>query len=71
MSGRKIGVGFNHPLVLEGRMIKTEADYEAALARAEELMDAEEGTREADELDVLATLIEAYEDKHWRLVRKA
>ena len=36
-----------------------------ALARAAELMDAEEGTPEADELDVLATLIEAYEDKHY------
>jgi len=47
------------------RPIKTEADYDAALARAEVLMDAEEGTAEADELDVLATLIEAYEDKHY------
>jgi hypothetical protein len=34
-------------------------------SRANELMDAEEDTREADELDVLATLIEAYEDKHY------
>jgi HTH-type transcriptional regulator / antitoxin HigA len=51
--------------VLKVRPIKTEADYDAALARAAELMDAEEGTREADELDVLATLIEAYEDKHY------
>jgi HTH-type transcriptional regulator/antitoxin HigA len=47
------------------RPIRTEADYDAALARAEALMDAEEGTPEADELDVLATLIEAYEDKHY------
>jgi HTH-type transcriptional regulator/antitoxin HigA len=45
--------------------VKTEADYDAALARAEQLMDAEEGTIEADELDVLATLIEAYEDEHY------
>jgi HTH-type transcriptional regulator/antitoxin HigA len=51
--------------VLKIRPIKTEADYDAALARAEALMDAEEGTREADELDILATLIEAYEDKHY------
>jgi len=35
------------------RPIKTEADYDAALARADRLMDAEEGTPEADELDVL------------------
>jgi HTH-type transcriptional regulator/antitoxin HigA len=51
--------------VLKVRPIKTEADYDAALARAAELMDAEEGTPEADELDVLATLIEAYEDEHY------
>ena len=51
--------------MLKIRPIKTEADYDAALARAEALMDAEEGTPEADELDVLATLIEAYEDKHY------
>jgi HTH-type transcriptional regulator / antitoxin HigA len=51
--------------VLKIRPIKTEADYDAALARAAELMDAEEGTPDADELDVLATLIEAYEDEHY------
>jgi HTH-type transcriptional regulator/antitoxin HigA len=51
--------------VVQVRPIKTNADYEAALARAETLMDAEPNTSEADELDVLATLIEAYEDKHF------
>src|SRR5262245_44463716 len=51
--------------VLKIRPIKTEADYDAALARAEALMDAKAGTREADEFDVLTTLIEAYEDKHY------
>jgi len=45
--------------------IKTESDYEAALERISELMDAKSGTKEADELDVLATLIECYEDKHY------
>ena len=44
--------------------IRTEADYEAALATAEKLMDAEDGTKRGDELDVLVTLIEAYESKH-------
>lgn len=44
--------------------IKTEADYEAALVRVEALMDAEVDTPEGDELDVLATLIQAYEEKH-------
>jgi HTH-type transcriptional regulator/antitoxin HigA len=51
--------------VIRIRPIKTEADYDAALARAAALMDAEEGTAEADELDILATLIEAYEDRHY------
>jgi HTH-type transcriptional regulator/antitoxin HigA len=51
--------------VLKIRPIKTEADYDSALARAAALMDAKEGTSEADELDVLATLIESYEDKHY------
>lgn len=45
--------------------IRTKVDYEAAVARIEALMDAEENTPEADELDVLATLVEAYEDKHY------
>ncbi len=45
--------------------IHTEADYEAALARVDALMDAERGTPEGDLLDVLVTLIEAYEARHW------
>jgi HTH-type transcriptional regulator/antitoxin HigA len=45
--------------------IKTEADYEYALARVEMLMDAEINTPEGDELDILATLIQAYEAKHY------
>ena len=45
--------------------IRTEADHEAALVRIAELMSAEAGTPEGDELDVLATLVEAYEQKHF------
>lgn len=44
--------------------IKSEADYENALKRVDKLMDAEINTPEGDELDVLVTLIEAYESKH-------
>ncbi|WP_415894943.1 helix-turn-helix domain-containing protein [Neptuniibacter sp. PT34_22] len=44
--------------------IKTEADYEAALTRIGDLMDAELNTPEGDELDVLTTLVEHYETKH-------
>ncbi len=45
--------------------IRTEADYRAALTRIETLMDAREGTPEGDLLDVLVTLVEAYERKHY------
>ncbi|WP_404790419.1 ImmA/IrrE family metallo-endopeptidase [Altericista sp. CCNU0014] len=47
------------------RPIRTRADYEAALLRIDSLMDAEAGTPEADELEVLATLVELYEKKHF------
>lgn len=47
--------------------IHNEEDYEAALALAWELWDAEPGTPEGEHLDVLITLIEAYEDIHWRI----
>lgn len=45
--------------------IRTEADYEAALAEVERLWGAKSGTPEGDRLDVLATLIDAYEAKHY------
>jgi HTH-type transcriptional regulator/antitoxin HigA len=44
--------------------IRTEANYEAALARIDALMDAEPGTPEGEELDVLTDLVEHYEEKH-------
>jgi len=44
--------------------IKTEIDYEDALQTVENLMNAKVGTQEGDKLDVLVTLIEAYEEKH-------
>ena len=47
--------------------IRTERDYEAALAMIEGLMDAEAGTKEGDRLDVLVTLVEAYEARHWAI----
>jgi HTH-type transcriptional regulator/antitoxin HigA len=45
--------------------IKTEEDYKFALDRVSKLMDTEINTPEGDELDVLATLIESYEAKHY------
>ena len=47
------------------RPIRNDRDHAAALRRIEKLMDAEPGTTAADELDVLATLVEAYEDRHF------
>jgi HTH-type transcriptional regulator/antitoxin HigA len=35
------------------------------LAEVQQLMDADPGTPDGDRLDVLVTLIEAYEDRHW------
>src|SRR5438045_2554626 len=45
------------------RAIRSETDYEAALARIDELMDAESSTHEGEELDVLTDLVERYEAK--------
>lgn len=45
--------------------VKTEADYEAALERIDVLMDAAAATPEADELEVLAALVELYEESHY------
>lgn len=47
----------------EIRAIRSEADYKTTLARIDELMDAEFGTPEGDELDILSDLVELYEDK--------
>ena len=44
--------------------IKTETDYTEALQAVENLMDAKIDTAEGDSLDVLVTLIQAYEEKH-------
>jgi HTH-type transcriptional regulator / antitoxin HigA len=46
------------------RPIKREGDYERALRRMEELWDSPEGSAESDELEILTTLIEAYEREH-------
>ena len=47
------------------RPIRTEADYEAALAQIERLWGAKAGTPDGDRLDVLATLVDAYEGEHY------
>ena len=48
----------------EIKPIRSEGDYEAAVAEVERLWGARSGTPEGDRLDVLATLIDAYESEH-------
>ena len=45
--------------------IRTQRDHKAALAEIERLFDAKPGTPDGDRLEVLATLVEAYEQKHY------
>jgi HTH-type transcriptional regulator / antitoxin HigA len=49
----------------EIKPIRTKRDYEIALKKVEKLWGAKSGTREGDQLDVLATLIDAYEAAHY------
>jgi HTH-type transcriptional regulator/antitoxin HigA len=50
---------------MDVRPIRTEEDHRAALAEIESLWDAAEGSPEEDRLDVLATLVDAYEERRW------
>ena len=45
--------------------IKTENDYNESISRIEELWGAKKDTPEGDELDLLVTLVESYEMKHY------
>ena len=45
--------------------IRSDDDLQRAFKRLEKIFQAEEGTSQADERDVLVTLIEAYENKHY------
>ena len=50
---------------MQGAEIKTEKDYERALARINDLMDADSGSPEGDELELLVTLVELYEEANY------
>lgn len=50
---------------MEINPIKTELDYDLALERVNQIFDAEPNSDEADELDILVTLIEKYELQHY------
>ena len=51
--------------MIELKPIRTEADYQTALAEIEQLFEAVPGTPEGDRLEILTTLVEAYEQKHY------
>ena len=50
---------------MELKPIKTEDDYDAALADIDRLMGSPSDSRDGDNLEVLVTLVEAYEAAHW------
>src|ERR1700690_749117 len=52
-------------MATELKPIRTKADYKAAIAELERLWGPESGTPKGDRLDVLATLIDAYESRHY------
>ena len=53
---------------MEIKPIKTETDYQVALEEIDRLFDAAPNTPEGDRLEVLTTLVEAYEDKHYDIL---
>ncbi|KAF0110439.1 MAG: helix-turn-helix domain-containing protein [Chloroflexi bacterium] len=52
---------------MEIKPVRNEADYQAALKEIEKLMESQPGTPEGDRMDVLVTLVEAYEDRHFAI----
>jgi HTH-type transcriptional regulator / antitoxin HigA len=52
-------------MTMEIKPIKNERDYRKALKEIDSLMDARPNTPEGDRLDVLVTLVEAWEERHW------
>jgi HTH-type transcriptional regulator/antitoxin HigA len=48
---------------MKPKVIKNEREHKAALARIDQLMDARPGTPRGDELELLAALVEIYEDE--------
>jgi HTH-type transcriptional regulator/antitoxin HigA len=48
---------------MKPKVIKTQAQYEATLARIEKIFDARPGTAKGDELELLLLVVESYEDK--------
>jgi HTH-type transcriptional regulator/antitoxin HigA len=56
---------FERNFEMDIQPIKTEKDYKAALAEIGQLFDAAPGSPQGDRLDILVTLVEAYEARHY------
>ncbi len=52
-------------MIMDIRPIKTEQDYRTTISRVDKLWGAKKDTPEGDELDLLITLVESYEMKHY------
>lgn len=50
---------------MEIKPIRSEADYKAALEEIERIMESQPGTPEGDRMEVLVTLVEAYEARNF------
>jgi len=55
--------------MIKAKVIKTESEYEAALARIEKLMDAARNTPQGDELELLTLLVHDYEDRVYPMAK--
>lgn len=53
------------PFEMKISPIRSEKDYQRALARMEQIVDAKRGTVEGDELEILAILVDTYENEHF------
>jgi len=58
---------FDEAVIMEIKPIKTKADYRSTLKEIDRLMSASANSPEGERLDVLTTLVEAYENKNHRL----
>ena len=52
---------------MKAKILKTEADYQAALTRVESLMDAKPGSAKEEELELWSLLVERYEQEHFQI----
>ena len=55
----------HHLTPMKAKILRTEDDYQAALARVESLMDAKPGSAKEEELDLWSLLVERYEQDHF------